>query len=245
MMSDGQESIPMDVSPVVCVCSDPAEKLADVLVSEIARQEHDFHLAVSGGKTPEALFKLLALKYGDLSLWERVYLYQVDERCVPPDHEASNWRMIHETFLAKVPLIRAFRMEVEREDAPERYEQLLRQYVPDGGFGVPRLDCVLLGMGADGHTASLFPGAAACQENIRLVLRTDSPDRGIPRVTMTFPVLENAAKRRFLVVGQDKADTLQRVFNGESFPVQRLAKISEWYVDLAASRLLPRQQGIS
>lgn len=244
-MSEGRKITSTSVSPVVHVCSDPAERLAEALVSDITRYEGDFHLAVSGGRTPETLFKLLALKYGDLSIWGRVYLYQVDERCVSPDHEASNWRMIHETLLAKVPQIKAFRMEAERDDAAERYEHLLRRHVPLTDYGIPRLDCVLLGMGPDGHTASLFPRAAACQEEIRLVVNTEGPEGGVPRVTMTFPTLENANVRRFLVVGQDKSEALRRVFEGEPLPAQRLAKISEWFLDPAASRLLQLRQDTS
>ena len=201
-----------------------AERLTDLLGG--LRQAT---VAVSGGSTPRELFRLLAGAAGDSAPWGRVSIFQVDERCVPPDHSDSNWRMLAEELLSKRPEIRAFRMETERRDAPEAYEALLRQHVPLNEEGIPVLDVVLLGMGPDGHTASLFPETEALRVNDRLVVRNAVPQLNTERVTMTFPLLNAAKHRWFLVRGADKAQAFARVQRGE-LPAARIVE-PEWFVD--------------
>ena len=205
------------------VDADPAARLARDLVAYL-NSPGVANLAVSGGSTPRALFKILANEHRDAVAWDRVTIWQVDERCVPPDDSQSNWRMVREELLSNIPEIMAHRMEAERDGAAEDYEALLRA-------NAPRLDLVLLGMGADGHTASLFPGTAALDERERLVVRNEVPQLNTRRVTMTFPLLNAARERWFLVAGADKAAAFKRVKAGE-LPAGRV-RDATWYVDPA------------
>ena len=218
----------------VFVSENPAKALAESLVTEIQFQRR-FFLGVSGGQTPRRLFEILANEYRQKCDWGAVSMYQVDERRVDANHDQSNWKMIRDVLLFALPEIHAYRIEVERPDAALVYEELLCETVPLSSKGIPELDCVLLGLGADGHTASLFPGSPACDEKMRLVTEAPAPAGSYPRVTMTFPILEQARKRLFLVSCTDKADALRRVFTGCDLPAARLAQVSTWFVDFAAA----------
>lgn len=201
----------------------PAARVARDLVALISARDRA-HVAVSGGSTPRALFRILASEYRNAVRWNRVTLWQVDERCVPPEDPQSNWRMLREELLSKIPEVHAHRMEAERTGAAEDYERLLRA-------NLERPDLVLLGMGADGHTASLFPGTTALHERERLVVLNDVPQLDTRRVTMTFPFLNAARERWFLVTGVDKADAFRRVQAGE-LPAGRIHGAT-WYIDPA------------
>lgn len=214
------------------ISEDPALLVAQGLAGLVAQTDR-FVLALSGGSTPQTLYRMLSGEFRRRIPWERVVILQVDERCVPPDHADSNWRMLRETLLAPLPEVRAHRIEAERPGAAEDYESLIRAEVPAGETGIPRLDLALLGLGTDGHTASLFPGTPALDESCRLVVSNDGPTPGSRRVTMTYPLLEAAARRWFLVTGADKAETLARVREGE-LPAGRLSD-ADWFLDPAAA----------
>lgn len=214
---------------------DPAARLAEDLAEQL--REGEAHIAVSGGSTPRRLFQILAAHYRERIAWDGVTLWQVDERCVPPNHEQSNWRMLHEELLSALPAIRAHRIEAERANAAEDYERLLRECVRKNAHGVPELDIVLLGMGADGHTASLFPGTAALNETERLVVLNAVPQLQTHRVTMTFPLLNAAWSRWFLVTGADKRPAFARAQRGE-VPAGRIADAT-WYVDPSVVSVSP------
>jgi 6-phosphogluconolactonase len=169
-------------------------------------------LVLAGGETPRATYQRLAQeKYP----WEGVDVFFGDERCVPPDHPDSNYRMANETLLSLVPA-RVHRMWGESCDA-ESYERELR----DIFGGLPRFDFVFLGLGADGHTASLFPGDRALDENERWAVRVRRP--GHERLTLTLPVLSAASHAVFLVAGAEKRDALRRMMAGEDVPANRVA----------------------
>ena len=212
--------------PDLRICAEPAREMAEAL-TRLLHEIQEPAIAVSGGSTPRRLFSLLAGEFRQAVDWGRVRLFQVDERCVPPDHAESNWRMLYESLLAHVPEISAFRIEAERPGAAEEYEALIRKRVAPGAGGVPRFDVVLLGMGIDGHTASLFPGTAALEERDRLVVLNEAPQLGTTRATMTFPLLEAAARRWFLVTGREKSRAFSRVQRGE-LPAGRLD--AKWFV---------------
>lgn len=223
--------------PIVHIADDPAQMVAERFAAWSANRDAHAHVAVSGGSTPKALFALLATTFRERIPWERITLYQVDERCVPPDHSDSNWRMLKETLLDAAPGIEAHRMEAERgHDGALDYQAVLLENVPIpcSPSGVPVLDLVLLGMGADGHTASLFPGAKALREREAIVTLTEVPATGAQRVTLTYPVLEAAANRWFLVSGADKAQAFERVRQGE-LPAGQLRN-AEWFVDHATAQ---------
>ena len=220
--------------PIVHIAGDPARMVAERFVAWSANRDAHAHVAVSGGSTPKALFTLLATTFREQVPWDRVTLYQVDERCVPPDHADSNWRMLKETLLDAVPGIEAHRMEAERgREGALEYQAVLLEKVPCTSQGVPALDLVLLGMGADGHTASLFPGAKALHEREAFVVLTEAPT-GAQRVTLTYPVIEAAANRWFLVKGADKADAFERARHGE-LPAGQVRN-AEWFVDSATAQ---------
>lgn len=212
----------------VVVSESPARTAAERFAQFVIEQER-VHVAVSGGSTPRDMFRFLATDLAAVVPWDRIQIYQVDERCVPPTSHDSNWRMLNEELLVHVPGVKAFRMEAERRGAAQDYEALLRGELPGGG-PVPELDLVMLGMGADGHTASLFPGTAALAESERLVVRNDVPQLGVQRVTMTFPLINAANARWFLVRGGDKAPAYARVMDGENVPAGQL-KDARWFVD--------------
>ncbi len=170
-------------------------------------------VALAGGSTPRAFYEVLA--EADYP-WNEVEVFFGDERCVPPDHPDSNFRMAREALLSKVPA-RVHPMPGESCDAAG-YEAELAEVL---GPGVPSLDLVLLGVGDDGHTASLFPGDPALEERHRLVVRVDRPDH--PRLTLTLPVLSAARVAVFLVGGASKRDALGRLLEGGDVPAARVA----------------------
>jgi 6-phosphogluconolactonase len=188
-------------------------------------------IAISGGHTPKNAFALLAdpaAQYREQIPWENLELYWVDERCVPPDHPDSNYRMTKEALLDKVPLTSAqiFRIqgELDPEEAAAKYEFALRQSFRLEGAEIPIFDVVSLGMGPDGHTASLFPHTEGLHETMRLAIANHVAQKDAWRVTLTWPVINRARDVFFLIEGADKAAPLKEVFLGpydpESFPSQ-------------------------
>src|SRR5271168_1761677 len=183
-------------------------------------------VAVSGGNTPKRTFELLASSqepFLEAMPWAEIELFWVDERCVPPDHPDSNYRMTREAMLSKVPLKpeQVFRIEGEfdPEVAAARYETTIRAQFRLEGAEVPRFDVLALGMGDDGHTASLFPHTEALHELSRIAIANHVPQQKETwRVTLTWPVIVEAADVFFLIGGKDKADPLHRVFQGPYDP---------------------------
>ena len=213
-----------------------------------------FLLALSGGSTPRPLYELLGTPplSGRIE-WGRVHVFWGDERCVPPDHAESNYRMAREALLDRAPLpsshVHRIRGEDEPAEAALAYERLLRSYF-GGEVGAPRrsFDLVLLGMGRDGHTASLFPGGAAAQEPRRWVVPSHvAQPHPIWRVTLTPIVLNAAADVTFLVAGADKAARLREVLEGRAAEAKLPAQLIRpthgalhWMVDAAAAAQLHR-----
>ncbi len=215
-----------------------------------------FSVALSGGSTPRALFALLASEtYAPRVEWSRVHFFWGDERCVPPDDEASNYRMARETLLDHVPVRAANVHRIRGEDAPpaaaEQYERDLREAfatptgAPRTGAG-SRFDLVLLGLGANGHTASLFPHLQAVREQTRWVMAENVEILQMWRITLTPAILNAAAEILFLVSGRDKAPVLRRVLYGardmDELPAQVIAPEDgrlHWMVDAAAASDLP------
>jgi 6-phosphogluconolactonase len=211
-----------------------------------------FSVALSGGSTPKALYELLGSPtFSGRVRWANAHFFQVDERCVPPDDPQSNFGMILETFLESSPLPREnfHRMEAERPDrdqaAHDYAEQLARVLRPAPGEW-PRLDLIFLGIGTNGHTASLFPGTAALDERRAWVVPDFVPELNAFRMTMTFPVLNAAAHVIFLVSGEEKADIVRQVLEGPPgrFPAQSVQPTSgrlSWFLEKSAAYLLKRQ----
>ncbi|MGA2694621.1 MAG: 6-phosphogluconolactonase [Terriglobales bacterium] len=207
-----------------------------------------FTVALSGGSTPRGMFALLASGAIPNVPWDKIYFFWGDERHVPPDNSESNYRMANEAMLSKVPVPveNVFRIPAEGKDAnvvADTYEQTVRGFFALKPGEFPRFDLILLGMGPDGHTASLFPGTAALQETKRIFVANWVEKMGDFRFTLTYPAINHAAEIAFLISGPDKAATLQQVLENKSahLPSQRIQANNGkllWFVDQAAARNL-------
>jgi 6-phosphogluconolactonase len=210
-----------------------------------------FSVALSGGSTPKRLFALLAREpYRTELPWESVHFFWGDERTVPPDHPDSNFGAAREILLSEiaVPEGNIHRIQGELEEparAAAAYEESLRRFFQLPAAGIPRFDLAFLGMGADGHTASLFPGSEALGEARRLVVAPWVERLGAHRITLTCPVLNNASCILFLVSGAEKAERLKAVVESEGrdplYPAQLVRPTRGelyWYVDRAAAAAL-------
>lgn len=246
--------------PVVRRVADP-EALARAAAGELVRvatravgERDAFALALAGGETPRRLYELLAdprEPFRDRIAWSRTHVFFGDERPVPPDHRDSNFRMAREALLGRVPAASVHRIRGEDPAAAEEYEAELRRFfaIP-AGEAPPRLDLVLLGLGTDAHTASLFPRSPALEERRRWVAAPFVERLGTRRITLTLPILDRARAVLFLVSGGDKAEALARVLEpaaGEELPpAARVRPEGEilWFVDrAAASRLGAAAEG--
>jgi 6-phosphogluconolactonase len=237
-----------DRSALMQAAAESVTQLAERYIQKRGR----FDWALAGGKTPEALYRLLAGPPLATRIdWTRVHFFWSDERCVPPDHADSNYRMARESLLDRVAPPRAnvhrLRGELPPPLAASRYEQELSALASAASTSPadpPRLDLILLGMGADGHTASLFPGSAALTESKRWVVATSIAGRDAARLTFTLPLLNAAANVLFLVAGSDKARALAQVSTPEDperLPAHRVQPVSgelTWLVDSEAAVLL-------
>jgi 6-phosphogluconolactonase len=178
-----------------------------------------FHVALSGGATPRSFYRLLATSEFRAQIdWPRVHLFWGDERAVAPEHPDSNYGMARRELLVRVPIPggNVHRMEADDPNigrAAHNYETALRRHVPLDPQGLPTFHLVLLGLGADGHVASLFPGSRLLRETTRWVSTPLVPKLGERRMTLTLPVLEAAQRVLFLVAGSEKAPVLREVRN--------------------------------
>lgn len=216
-------------------------------VAEAAIREHGrFTIALSGGNTPRAVYSLLA-ESKDNFPWAKTYFFFGDERSVPPDHPDSNYRMANEVLLSKIPVPaqNIFRIVAEAgaAEAAAQYEATLKEFFKVRPGQWPRLDLILLGMGEEGHTASLFPDSAALTESSRMVAGNWIEKLKTDRITFTFPLINSAGEAMFMVAGSAKAEIVKDVFltEGETYPVQRVHPEHGrllWIVDQAAASLL-------
>jgi 6-phosphogluconolactonase len=217
---------------------------------DAVEQRGRFTIALSGGSTPKSLFNLLATNARTVLPWDRTFFFWGDERHVPPTDPDSNYRMAEETMLSKIPVAagNVFRIPTENPDAAaaaEAYEQTLRKFFQLGPAEFPVFDLVLLGMGPDGHTASLFPGSAGLHEKARLVIANWVDKMKTSRLTLTLPVLNAARCVAFLVSGTDKAAVLKTVLEEDAPAEQDPSKLIRpnngkliWLVDRAAASAL-------
>jgi len=221
-------------------------------VTELGRQavaeRGAFHLALAGGSTPAGLYSELARpeRTGQLR-WGRVHIYFGDERCVPPDDAQSNFRMARETLIEHIPVpaeqVHRIHGEEEPHAAAAAYDELLAETLPqeEGGW---RMDLILLGLGPDGHTASLFPGTDILGKRKALAAAVFVPKLNGWRISVTLPIINHARHILFLVRGEEKADVAKRAMEGMGaagpLPVQliRPRGTLEWYLDDGAGRFL-------
>jgi 6-phosphogluconolactonase len=227
-------------------CRYGADRIRDAIVS--TRLERTFYLALSGGSTPGRLYELLALR--DIA-WDRLHVFLVDERLVPPDSPRSNYALVRGRLLDRAPIPEANVHPVpvassSAAKAAAEYERSLTSLPRSPGSGAPRFDLVLLGMGEDGHTGSLFPGSGALAETERWaagIAQGESPD-GLARVSLTLPVINSADLVLVHINGSSKTGVLQRMLEGGSeldLPISRVrpAGSMEWLLSPPLMSLVP------
>jgi 6-phosphogluconolactonase len=213
--------------------------------STAVRAKGRFTVALSGGSTPKALYSLLASGSVASIPWDKIYFFWGDERHVPPDHPDSNYRMAYEAMLSKVPVPKEniFRIHGEEKDAgvaATAYEQDLRKFFGLKSGEFPRFDLALLGLGPEGHIASLFPDSMALNERQRLVVANWVEKFKTYRITLTLPVLNHAACVMFMVSGADKASIVKQIFENPDahLPAQEVRPADGellWFMDQAAA----------
>ena len=217
-----------------------------------------FSAALSGGRTPEALYTLLAkAPFASKIPWDRVHLFWGDERCVPPDHGDSNYRLARERLIDHVPIppanVHRLHGEMDPVEAAALYEGELREFFGQHGQPWPAFDAVFLGLGEDGHTASLFPGSPAIRESVRRVSAQYVDAQKGWRITLTPPAINAARLAVFVVSGKGKAaavrDVLEGPFRPGTLPAQAVRPPHgeiRWMLDRDAAQLLtPRDGGPS
>jgi 6-phosphogluconolactonase len=218
-----------------------------LLANQAVSQRGRFTIALSGGSTPKNLYALLAANARSSLPWTQTFFFWSDERHVPPNHADSNYRMAEEAMLATVPVApeNVFRVPAENPDAgaaAEAYEKTIGDFFASPAGELPRFDLILLGMGPDGHTASLFPGTAALQEESRLVVANWVEKMKTHRITFTLPLLNAARCVAFLVSGTDKSSVLHEVLEGKAPAEEYPSKLVQptdgkliWFLDRAAA----------
>ena len=225
-----------------------AKAFSEYLKELIETSEKELHVALSGGSTPKAIFDYMAANYKDSIQWNKLHLYWGDERCVAPTDSESNYKMTVDHLLSKInfPEANIHRVLGENEPGMEalRYGNLLNKQLPTDEDG-PLFDLVILGMGDDGHTASIFPYNIELwdsENNCEVALH---PDSGQKRVTITGNVINNAVEVAFLVTGESKKDKVETIINElkgfETYPAALVAPYSEsltWFLDEAAAQKL-------
>jgi len=230
-----------------------AERVADIIIHRVAGSG-GCCLALSGGTTPGQMYRVLAAPpLVEKIPWEKVQIFFGDERDVPQDHVENNYRMVTRALLdhVPIPLTQVHPMPADCRDmaaAAEQYEKLIRRLVPAEGDDTPRFDLILLGLGGEGHVASLFPDTPALEEKTRLVVAQFVPVIGRNRMTVTFPLINAARNVLFLVTGPDKAEAVAAVLSDDQqrrarYPGSRVRpeRGRLWFVlDAHAARKLPR-----
>lgn len=224
-----------------------AQAFAEFLIDQI-NQSDSLNVALSGGSTPKILFELLADEYEEEVDWTKLNLYWGDERCVPPTDGDSNYKMTNDLLITQVSIPDSHVHRVLGENDPEeeavRYGNEIKENLPAAN-GLPQFDIIILGMGGDGHTASIFPHEIELLNDERICAIGINPDSGQKRVTLTGPMINNAKHVCFLVTGDGKAEKVDEIFNkkkgSEKYPATHIAPKDgtlTWYIDQAAAAKL-------
>lgn len=225
-----------------------AERAAHIFTAaceEAIAERGSFKIAISGGQTPIPLFRLLSRSdWADRLPWDKIFIFWVDERCVGPEHPESNYGMARRELLSHIPATHFYRMrgDADAVEEAERYARVLRQEFGLAGSELPRFDFMLLGMGADGHTASIFPNSPLLAEKKSLVADVYVPELKADRISLTLPVINNSRLCMFMVEGAEKHTALARVLNlltDPQLPAQQVRPAAGdliWIVDEAAAR---------
>jgi 6-phosphogluconolactonase len=226
-------------------------------IEQVSSQAYDhnrvINIVLSGGNTPNALFKYLSKnRIRNTINWNNIHFYWGDERCVPPEHPESNYGMAQKSLLHKINIeashIHRIQGELDPEEAVKNYDQEIRNNVPCNSDNIPRFDWVFLGLGTDGHTASLFPKSQIRKYGSMICAAATHPKTRQKRITLQLKVINNSRRVSFIVSGKSKAKVVAKVLREaakyESYPATQIKLqngILEWYLDeAAASHLMPQ-----
>lgn len=228
-----------------------AEKYAEVMVcmiNESAKKNKPFTIALSGGSTPEILFTLLGDNYSKSVPWKYVHFFWGDERCVPPDNIESNYGMTMRTLLSKINIPSANIHRIKGEEDPQseaiRYSEEISHFTVKRD-GLPSFDLIILGLGEDGHTASIFPGHLELMESDKICVVSLHPVTHQKRISLTGRVINNAGDVAFLVTGKKKEEVVEKILISkalaQNFPASYIVPVNgrlSWFIDKEAGRLL-------
>src|SRR3990170_3090509 len=232
-----------------------SQQLADTLSRDFRRSLEtqanaggSVFVALSGGNTPRIFFERLAVPpYREEIPWKNIHFFWGDERCVPPDDAESNFKMANDAFLSHVAIPDNNIHRVMGENPPQsevhRYEKEIKTHLPLAENELPQFDRVFLGMGNDGHTASLFPGSPTLLEKEAACVIAEHPTSGLKRISLTLPVINNAKRISFLVTGEEKATIVREILkkspsslNYPAAKVKPFNGVLEWYLDKSAAK---------
>jgi len=216
-----------------------AAALAEEIFQKINECDDSVNIALSGGSTPAILFSIVAEDYGDKINWRKVRIFWVDERSVPPEDDQSNYKMTARTLLSQIdiPESNVYRIHGENDAGKEavRYSEVIEQSVPMEK-NLPRFDIILLGMGDDGHTASIFPDQMSLLKSDKICERAIHPQNGQERVTMTGSVINNGKNIYFLICGESKVEILVKIRDKDPlYPASYIRSDAIFFLDKSAS----------
>ncbi len=234
-----------------------ADELADHLAMDFLNSANlaaefkcPINMALSGGSTPALFFQKLAFVPHRKNIsWQHVHFFWVDERCVPPDDPDSNYGMTQKHLFDHISFPNENIHRIFGENDPEveakRYAKEIIQFVPQNFRNLPQFDWILLGLGSDGHTASIFPGSDVLEDRKNICAVATHPNTGQKRITLTLPVINHAKRVSFLVTGENKASVVAKILTGESKSspaafVRPVNGIVEWYLDQASGTVIIR-----
>lgn len=228
-----------------------AEKMSGILTEMICKHDdvsRPFTVALSGGNTPGLFFSVLSGHFGSQADWSKVHFFFVDERCVPPGHHDSNYRLAREALFDNIRIpggnIHRIRGEEDPESEAQRYPEEIKDICPVKN-GLPAFDVIILGLGEDGHTASIFHGSGQPDSREVVCMTATHPVTRQERISLTLPVLNNAANVFFMVTGRNKAGIVSEIIQpgaaGEKYPASQVRPVRgslQWLLDRDAASLL-------
>ena len=230
------------------LCQDAAKELLRLIHRSV--EERDiFHLFLAGGSTPKSFYRLLATPlYANAIPWGKVHLYFGDERHVTPDHPDSNYKMVSDSLLTRINIdpthVHRIQGELDADQAADSYHKIIDSLIPHDENGSPQPDLVILGLGADGHVASLFPETEILKNQQRYCATVWVEKQKSWRMSITYPVINNSRNLWFFVAGENKQEIVDRIFNhttsSDPLPVEQIATqaATTWFMDQAAAKLL-------
>jgi 6-phosphogluconolactonase len=229
-----------------------SEQFAQLLIDKVNNSKAEFNIALSGGSTPKNIFEYLASHHQNTVGWHKVNFFWGDERCVPPNDSESNYKMAYESLLNRLQIPDSNIFRIKGENDPEieakEYSKLVEKQLPQIN-NTPKFDLIMLGLGEDGHTASIFPNQKSLLESEKIYATAVHPETGQKRITLTGRVINNASNIMFIVTGNNKAKVVDEIINQKENYKDYPASLIEsqngelyWLLDYAAAQNLNRDK---